>query len=64
MNNCRLYWKLFSAMVTPELFGSFAKYIPLIGESISRVLQKLSLWIESRSNTLGFMRFIILRKIA
>lgn len=50
-------------LVTTELFGSSATCIPLAGKAISRLLQRLSLFIESRSNIFGFMRFIVIKKL-
>ncbi|MCX5704056.1 MAG: hypothetical protein NT066_06175, partial [Candidatus Omnitrophica bacterium] len=50
-------------LVTTELFGSFATCIPIAGKAISRSLQRLSIFIESRSNIFGFMRFIVIKKL-
>jgi len=49
-------------LVSTELFGSFASYIPIIGHTLLNILRRLSKIIESRSNVFGFMRFIVLRK--
>lgn len=50
-------------LVTTELFGTFAKFIPLVGNRLLMVLHRISKFIESRSNFLGFMRFVVIRKL-
>jgi len=50
-------------MIYTELFGSSANRIPVIGRSIAKALQKISNIFVSHYNFLGFMRFIVVKKI-
>ncbi|MFH0790941.1 MAG: class I SAM-dependent methyltransferase [Candidatus Omnitrophota bacterium] len=50
-------------MIYTELFGSSAKRIPVISHTISDILQKISNIVVSHYNFLGFMRFIVVRKL-
>lgn len=50
-------------IIYTELFGSSAKCMPVIGHRISNILQRISKIIISHYNFLGFMRFIVVRKL-
>jgi len=50
-------------IIYTELFGSSANRIPVVGHSIARALQKISKILVSHCNCLGFMRFIVVKKL-
>lgn len=46
-----------------ELFGYAASYIPLIGRKLHKLLMKIALYIEKKTEILGFWSFAICRKV-